>query len=175
MKAKQPANIILEHESSEDEVASSEEEESEDESDNESDDHYKIYPKTELDDDIIEIVSHKGTVLKVNWRDKEENPDPKIDLPLLWADYPHTVSMYRLKKKLVGKHIWWRNPTRELVEELVTIISHKGNINNPSKCKFEVLCDNGYRMGGCTYAALLKDDRTHGTKLVQTYLDLQKK
>src|SRR6056300_659144 len=56
-KAKQPANIILEHESSEGEVASSEEEESEDESDNESDDHYKIYPKTELDDDIIEIVS----------------------------------------------------------------------------------------------------------------------
>ena len=130
------------------------------------DDHYKIYPRTRADDDIIEIVSHRGTLCTVKYADTEENPDPKIHLPFLWADYPHTVSKYRLKKKLVGKHRLWKNPTLELVEGLTDIISHEGNLKKLKECKFEVLCDNGYRMQDCEYKTLMDDAPT----LIQTYL-----
>lgn len=76
-----------------------EEEETDDDQEIEEEDHYKIYPKAPEDNDIIKIISHRGTKIKVDWRDKDENTDPMISLPLLWADYPHTVSMYRKKKK----------------------------------------------------------------------------
>jgi hypothetical protein len=137
------------------------------------DNHYKVCPRTMADDDIIEILHHRGTLCTVKWADTEENPEPKIQLPFLWADYPHTVSKYRLKKKLVGKHRWWKNPTLELVEGLTDIISHKGNLNKKKlkECKFEVLCDNGYPMQDCEYKTLMDD----APALIQTYLKYTKK
>ena len=155
-------------------LESESDEEDTDEVVHEAEDHYKIYPRSKDDDDIVEILGHYGTVLTVNWADKVENPNPKIQLPLLWADYPHTVSKYRLKKKLVGKHEWWRNPTRDLVEELTTIIGHKGDIKKPSKCKFEVLADNGCRIEDVAYSNLAADDKRYGTSLLKTYLANQK-
>ena len=92
-KKKNPSPTI------EDFIDDSETEEEETDDDQEiEEDHYKIYPKAPEDNDIIKIISHRGTKIKVDWRDKDENTDPMISLPLLWADYPHTVSMYCKKK-----------------------------------------------------------------------------
>ena len=57
-----------------------------------------------------------------------------------------------------------------MVEELTTIIDHKGDIKKPSKCKFEILADNGCRMEDVAYSNLLADDKQHGTSLLKTYL-----
>jgi hypothetical protein len=156
-----------------DEVDESEDEEA-DEAEDEKEDHYKIYGKTDLDDDIVKIIRHHGTNLFVDWADKLEHPDPKTSLPLLWADYPHTVSMYRRQKKCVGKHMWWRNPIQDLVEELTNILGHKGDIKkNLKKCIFEVLGDNGCRMEDVAYSNLVADDKRQGTSLLKAYLQKQ--
>ena len=157
-----------------DEVDESEDEEA-DEAEDDKENHYKIYPKTDLDDDILNIIRHHGTNLFVDWADKLEHPDPKTSLPLLWADYPHTVSMYRRQKKCVGKHMWWRNPIQDLVEELTNILGHKGDIKkNLKKCTFEVLGDNGCRMEDAAYSNLVADDKRQGTSLLKTYLEYQR-
>jgi hypothetical protein len=125
---------------------------------------YDIPAKTEEEKEVRLILEHSGKKVKVRWTDKTTSWHQLRDI---WADFPYHVAVYRKKKQLIKGNNIWNTPTLNAVESFIRILEHEGNIEKPRSLKFEVLCDNGYRLPNVSYAELHKDDPT----LIDEYLE----